>query len=150
MADFLYNNGGRKISDGTYPFVSTTIKLMLAAAGYVANRDHDFVSEGGANDATDHEISGTGYVAGFGNAGRKTLASKTVTTNKTNDRVEFDAADVTWTAIDVATEPSHLLAIKENASDADSDLLSHHDFSVVTNGGDITAQIADLWRLSTV
>jgi len=37
------------------------------------------------------EITGGGY-------SRKTLASKTITTDDTNDRAIFDAADVQWTA----------------------------------------------------
>jgi len=38
------------------------------------------------------EVTGGGYV-------RKTLASKTITTDDTNDRAIFDAADVQWTAL---------------------------------------------------
>jgi hypothetical protein len=151
MTDFAYNRGSKDLWDGTIALLTDTIKVMLVAAGYVANRDDDVVDAGGANDAVDHEISGTGYVAGWGGSGRKTLASKTITEDDANDRSSFDCADVTWTAIDVATEPSQLLMIKEGgANDTTSRIITHHDFVVVTNGGDVTAQIADLLRLSTV
>jgi hypothetical protein len=151
MADFAYNTGSKELWDGTIALLTDTIKVMLVAVGYVANRDDDVVDAGGANDAADHEISGTGYTAGWGGSGRKTLASKTITVDKTNDRSAFDSADVTWTAIDVVTEPSQLLMVKEGgANDTTSRLITHHDFAVTTNGGDVTAQIADLLRLSTV
>lgn len=150
MADFLYNNGSMKLWNGALDILTETAdKVMLVTSSYVANRDNDFVDESGANDPIDHELSGTGYVAGFGNSGRKALSSKTITVDKTNDRSDFDAADVTWSSINAGTA-SQLLYIVEITNDAASPLISHHDFSVVTNGGDVTAQIADLIRLSTV
>lgn len=152
MADFAYNTGSMELWDGSMDILTGTgVKVMLVAVLYVANRDDDLVDAAGANDAIDHEISGTGYTGGWGGSGRKALASKAIVVNKTSDRSEFDAADVVWTAIDVATEPSQLLMIEERATDdTNTRLLTHHDFSVVTNGGDITAQIADMLRLSTV
>lgn len=150
MAEFLYNTGSKELWDETIGILSDTIKVMLAGSGYTADRDDDVVDAAGANDPVDEELSGTGYTGGWGGSGRKTLGSKTVTVNKTSDRSEFDAADVTWTGIDAGTA-SQLLAIKEGgANDTTSRLISHHDFAVVTNGGDVTAQVADLIRLSTV
>lgn len=150
MADFLYNTGSMELWDGTIDFLTDTIKAMLVASGYTADRDDDVVDAAGANDPVDHEISGTGYTAGWGGAGRKTLASKTITIDKANDRSDGDAADITWASIDVATEPTQMLIVKEGgANDTTSRLISHHDFSVTTNGGDVTAQIADIIRLST-
>jgi hypothetical protein len=96
MADHLYNTGAKEIADGTIVFSSATLKAMLVASGYSANKDDDVVDASGANDPVDHEITGTGYTSGWGGSGRKTLASKTVTVNKTNDRTEFDCADITW------------------------------------------------------
>lgn len=154
MANFAYNTGSKELWDGTIDLLTNTIKLMLVASGYTADRDDDVIDAGGANDPVDHEYDGTGYTGGWGGAGRKALASKTITVNKANDRSEFDAADVTWTSLGPAGgagDPTQLLTIKEGATDdTTSRLIVHSDFSVTTNGGDVTAQIADLLRLSTV
>ncbi len=151
MAEFLYNQGSMDLWDGTFDLLTeAAAKVMLVTASYVADRDNDFIEEG-VNDANEHEISGTGYAAGFGGAGRKVLASKAIIVNKGSDRSEFDAADITWTAIDAGT-PSQMLAVVEVTNDLASVLISHHDtnFPVTTNGGDLTVTIADLIRLSTV
>jgi len=154
MADFAYNYGSKYLVDGTYDWLTDTFKVMLVASGYTADRDDDKVDDGGANDPVDHEYNGTGYTGGYAGAGRKTLGSKTATIDLANDRTNFDCADVLWSAIGPAGgngDPTQLLQIKENATDdTNTDLITHHDFSVTTNGGDVTAQIADLFRLSTV
>ena len=149
MADFLYNSGSMDLWDGSLDIITdASVKAMLVTSSYVADRDNDFVEEG-VNDANEHELTGTGYAAGFGGAGRKVLGTKTITVDKATDRSDFDCADITWTAIDAGTA-SQLLIIEEITNDLASVLISHHDFAVVTNGGDVTAQIADLIRLSTV
>jgi len=152
MADFCYNYGSMYLWDGSYDILTeTACKVMLVTSSYTPNRDNQYVDDGGANDPIDHEIGGgSGYTGGFGNSGRKALASKTITIDLANDRSDFDAADVTWSTIDTTTEPSHLLCIIEDTSDAASPLISHHDFVATTNGGDLTATISDLIRLSTV
>ncbi len=154
MADFLYNNGSKEIHDNTITVLTDTLKVMLVAVGYVADRDDDYVDESGANDPIDHEYDGSGYTGGWGGSGRKTLASKTITVDKANDRSDFDAADVLWSSIGpagAAGDPTQLLTFEPGTSDdTDARLICHSDFSVTTNGGDVTAQINDLWRLSTV
>lgn len=73
----------------SYPvdFDTDTIKVMLATSSYTPDFDaHDYI-----NDVT-NEVSGTGYTAGGA-----TLASPVVTLDAANDRVDFDAADTSWT-----------------------------------------------------
>ena len=151
MADFVYNYGGMYLWDGSYDLLTEAgAKVMLVDSTYAPDRDDQFVDDGGANDPIDQEISGgSGYTGGFAGSGRKVLGSKTITIDLGNDRSDFDAADVTWSTIDTTTEPADLLCIIEDTSDAASPLISHHDFVAVTNGGDLTATIADLIRLST-
>ena len=74
MADFLYNRGSADLWDTLQPvdLIVDVIRVMLCTASYVADRDNDLVDAGGANDPVDHELSGTGYVAGHGTSGRKT------------------------------------------------------------------------------
>jgi hypothetical protein len=150
MADFVYNQAAFEIIGGQISLLSDTLKVMLVGSGYTPDRDHDVVDAGGANDPVDHELNGTGYVGGWGGSGRQALSSKTLTLDKTNDRVVFDCADVTWTAIDAGTV-AHAIVIKEGATnDTTSRLVSNHDISVTTNGGSLTVQINDLMRFPTV
>lgn len=152
MSDLVYNSGSMILWDGTLDLLTdSAVKAMLLSTGYVEDPDDDYVDESGANDPIDHELSGTGYVAGFGGAGRKVLASKTITIDKGNDRADFDCADILWSGIDAGTA-SEMIVIVEITSDALSWLISHHDtnFPVTTNGGDLTVNVADLIRLATV
>ena len=144
MADFVYNTGANDIGMDQIIDVITDalLKAMLVTSSYVADRDDDVVDAAGANDAIDHELSGTGYTGGFGGSGRKVLASKSLTVDKANNRVEFDCADIVWTAINAGT-PSQMLIIRELTDDTATRLVSHHDsgFPVTTNGGDLTVTI---------
>lgn len=131
MASSIYNRG--KAYVGAQGWITPVFKVMLITSAYAFNVDHDFVSDLGAV-----ELTGTGYTAGFGGAGRKTLGTKAVNVNDTDNRAEFDAADLTWTAINAGTAAAAVV-IHEATSDADSELIAYLDPSdIVTNGGDYT------------
>ena len=88
------------------------------------------------DDFLDGELSGTGYV-------RKTLASKTLTYDTANDRVEWDAADITWTAINAGTAQRATYYDNSQSTDVSRRLWLNVDtggFPIVTNGGDLTIQ----------
>lgn len=145
MASGAFTSGLTSAMNGTSPYLTTTHKVMLlaTATAYTYNPDNDFVSAGGANDPDDAELSVSGYTGGFGGAGRKTLASKTITTNDTNNRVEWDAADVTWTALATGQTIEAAVVIVEITNDAASQLVVYLDpTNVPTNGSDITLQFA--------
>ena len=138
MASFIFNAAMKKLADGTIDFINDTVKCMLVSASYTPDKDHVFVSEITASPSA--ELSGTGYAAGFGGAGRKSLASKAINIDNANDRIELDAADLTWTAINAGTF-KYLVLIKEEIDDSDSHLICAIDItSQATNGGDITVQ----------
>lgn len=122
--------------NGTIAFSSDTIKAILVNDTYTYDADHDF-----ANDVSSNELTGTGYTGGFGGSGRKTLASKTITNDTTNDRVEYDFADITWTALNAGTIGGVVL-VKEVTNDAASPIIAFLDpNNLVTNGGDVTLVI---------
>lgn len=151
MASFAFNHAATLIANDTINLLSDTIKAMLVDATYAPDRDDDFVSDA-LHNAAGHELSGTGYVGGFGGSGRKTLASKTITESDANDRAEFAAANVTWTALNAGTIGGIVL-IKEVTNDAASLLIAFLDpADLVTNGGDVTATwaAAGLIDFSTV
>lgn len=135
MASVIYNSAKANFPNGTVNWVSDTLKVMLVTSAYTPDPDHEFVTSVNAN-----ELSGTGYTAGFGGAGRKSLASKVVTKNNTNDRAELDAADVLWSAINAGTI-RYAVVIKEITNDGASLLVAALDFGVgiPTTGGDFTA-----------
>ena len=142
MASFVYNYGKSGFCDGTLNWVSgggsdSSWKTMLVTNAYTANPDDHFVST--ANSA---ELSGTGYQSGFGGTGRKSLLSRVVTTNTTNDRAELTASNVSWSAINAGTIKAAII-YRHLTTDADSILVAYIDLtSVATNGGDITIQWA--------
>lgn len=142
MANAWYNRGKASVMDGTLDFDTHTVKVMLVDSGYTFNADDDYVSSG-AGTPGGEELTGTGYTAGFGGAGRKTIGSPTVTADDTNDRAVFDGADISWTAINAGTAKAMIL-IREITNDAASILIAYIDtvasgatFPITTNGGDV-------------
>jgi hypothetical protein len=117
---------------------SDTIKIMLLRSTYTVNPDHKFVA-----DIVSHEATATNYTGGFSGAGRKTLASKTMTADDTNNRAVYDAADPSaWTALGGATNNTlrYAAIVKEITNDAASQVIAILDFGADfnTNGGDFS------------
>ena len=153
-ANFVYNTAAGDMWQDIIDLLNDTIKMGLSTSVHVVNRDDDFLDDASADDFSSGELTGTGYTAGFGGAGRKTLASKTITVDKTNDRAEFDCADITWTGINAGTA-ARATVMKEITNDAASKEIANIDdggFPIVTNGGDLTFQVnaEGLIQLSTV
>ncbi|MDX2757884.1 hypothetical protein [Streptomyces europaeiscabiei] len=84
--------------------------------------------------------------------GRKPLTGVTVTVNDTNDRVDLDAADVTWTA--PTGNPVGAVVIcydPDTTSGTDADLipLTKHDLAWSPDGNNFALAIADFCRVSS-
>lgn len=141
MASFWYSKAVRLMMIGSSIDLDTdTLKCGLSTSTHVPNIDDQFLDDGGADDFVDGELSGTGYVAGFGNAGRKSLASVTVTEDTANNRVNFDAADLTWTTLYSVTVAQATI-LKEVTNDGASPVIINADFTDVNpNGNDFTIQ----------
>lgn len=134
MASKWYGKGLRKILDRTIDWVgSANIKVMLLNS-HTFDPDHEFVSSVVAD-----EFAGTGYTGGHNGAGRKALASKTITDDTANDRIELDAADPSaWTGLNTDTV-AWAIVFEQGASDAASQLICALDpADLTTNGGDVT------------
>lgn len=160
MAEFVHNTAAAEMWLGSGVGTaldlgnSSLLKVALSSSKHTVDRDDDLADDGSTSDLNTNEISGTGYAAGYGGSGRKVLASKTYALDKANDRTDFDAADITWTAIDAGTAYKAVVILEDHASttsDTGTRVVSHHDtnFPVTTNGGDLTLQITDLIRLLT-
>lgn len=143
MANILFTKARELIANhnaaGTINLLSDTLKVMLVDDTYVGNADDQFVDDGTANDPASHEISVSGYTGGFGGAGRKTLAGKSIAPDFTDDVAYFDANDVTWTALGAGATIGAALLIREGTNDADSRVIAKFDVTdTPTNGGDVT------------
>lgn len=85
-------------------------------------------------------------------AGRKALASVTVTVNDTNDRVDIDAADVTWAAPTGNAVSAFVICYDPDTTggtDADLIPLTKHGLVWSPDGISFTLTIADFFRASS-
>ncbi|MGH2663685.1 MAG: hypothetical protein ACRDH8_12965 [Actinomycetota bacterium] len=142
MADGVFNIAlGRFAHYASLPAAADAIIVaILQTTGLQADatlRDHDDLGAllGAAND----EPTNTGYA-------RKTVTAVTVTVDDTNERVDVDHADQTWTGVAAGTNWSKLLENYDGDTGAGADAniipVSFHDFAVTPDGSDITAQYA--------
>lgn len=149
MADLVFNIAKGRVAefyvriDGNDPANSAFIVLALAASGIEADsvlRDVDTVSALVAG--TTNEVTNSGYA-------RKTLTDADLTAfapDDTNDRVDLDIPDQTWTGVAAGDNWSDLVVAYDSdttgGTDANIVPCTLHDFSVTPDGSDITAQIA--------
>lgn len=125
MASFVTNRGARDLSVATsgtqITWASDTIKARLVASSFSPDKDN---------------TSMTGYTA-IGTD--QTLGSKTFTEDTTNDRIVYDAADPTWTAVAGGSTVGWIAIFKFVTNDAGSTPIAILDITdTATNGGDIT------------
>jgi len=123
MASFVYNQGALNIcgESTAIDWEGDTIKARLTASSVTPNKD---------------DTSMTGYT-GIGTD--QTLGSKTRASDTTNDRVVFDAADPTWTAVASGSTVGTVTIYKFVTNDAGSTPICSLDITdTPTNGGDIT------------
>lgn len=136
MADFEFNVAkGRlaeKVDDGA------TIKLLvLKAAGTDADlKDLDTIADVLAEGSTTE--------ADFTNYARKTLTNVTATVDDTNDLVEVDADDVTFTSAGGTTDNTctdSIIYEDVDGTDANAIPLEQYDSAFTTDGNDVTLQV---------
>jgi hypothetical protein len=136
--------------DGNDPANSAFIIVAIDANGDTdaTIRDRDDLSAllGG----TSNEVTNSGYA-------RKTLTDADIVAwapDDTNDRVDLDFPDQTWTAVAAGSAWTDLLVCYDNDTTSGTDTsivpLTLHDFVVTPGGSDITAQIANFYRASPV
>lgn len=115
---------------------------LVKSAGLEADgalRDHDDIAA--MLVATNDECDFTNYA-------RKTVSALTITVDDTNNRVDIDMADQTWTAAGGVTNNTigKLFTAYDPDTTAGTDATlvpqTYHDFSVTTDGSDLTAVVA--------
>lgn len=120
---FLFTKLGANIFGGevagdtfAIDYLSDTIRVMLCTSTYAPNQDtHETKAD------VTNEVVGAGYVA-RGTA----LAGKTITVDAANNRVTFDANDVTWAASTITAR--YAVVYKDTGVDATSPLIGYINF----------------------
>lgn len=138
MADFVFNIAKGAVAEKVRDNAGKLLVLLLKAAeADDVLKDHDNLSA---------LIAAPGNTeADFTNYARKTAITGTITVDDTNDVVDVDIPDQTWTAAGGAvnnTLVSLIVAFEEPGAVDDTGRipLTNHVFSVTTDGSDLTAQ----------
>jgi len=133
MADFVFNiakgAAAEKFRDGA---ANGIVMLLTAQEADAAAKDHDDLAAYLAAAGTTEKADG-GYA-------RKVALTGTITVDDTNDRVDVDIPDQTWSALTGAAVTDLVVAYEEAAADATRIPLTAHDFAVTPDGSDVTAQ----------
>lgn len=146
MANIVFNTAlGRVAALATLSGAADALILVpLEATGLVTDatmRDYDSLADILAG-ATNEQAT----------VGRKTLASVTVTVNDAADRVDIDAADVTWTAPTGNAIGAVVICYDPDTgagTDADLIPLTKHDLAWTPDGNSFTLTISDFARASS-
>ena len=149
MADLVFNIAKGRVAelynrvDTNDPANSALIVLVLATAGIEADatlRDVDTVTALVAG--TTNEVTNSGYA-------RKVLTDADIVAfapDDTNDRVDLDIPDQTWTGVAAGDGWNDVVIAYDNDTTAGTDAnivpCTLHDFVLTPDGSDITAQIA--------
>ena len=130
MANIVYTYGLGELLNGGIDMDTDTIKMMLVDASYTPDKDHDFVDDASAN-----EISVDGYA-------RQALGSRTVTVNTTDDRAEFDAANVAFGALDTGETIAGAIIFEDRGgADSANPMILYMDLTnTPTNGSTVTVE----------
>lgn len=155
MADLVFNRAKGRVTEwaervnANDPANSVLVIAVLAASGIETDavlRDKDSFAD--LVSGTTDEVTNTGYV-------RKVLDQTggiTITYDDTNDRVDVDVPDQTWTAVLAGSNWSDLVFGYDSDSAAGTDAnispATLHDFAVTPDGSDITAVVAGFFRAS--
>ena len=149
MADQVFNIAKGRVAelynrvDLNDPANSALIILILATAGIETDavlKDVDTVTALVAG--TTNEVTNSGYA-------RKTLTDADIVAfspDDTNDRVDLDIPDQTWTAVGADDGWNDLVVAYDSDTTAGTDAnvvpCTMHDFVLTPDGSDVTAQIA--------
>jgi len=150
MADFVFNIAKGYVAEfcnrvnTNDPTNSAIIVVPINATATDATmKDYDTLSAL-LGDANVTECTGSNWA-------RKVITTISITVDDTtNDRVECDIADQTWTAVAASNDSTDLVFCYDSdttgGTDANIIPLTCHDFAITTDGSDVTAQIADFFR----
>jgi len=129
MASVVYNEFKRASAAGEVDLNADDIRLRLVMSNTTCDTEEDVTAF--LDDFTTIDVcDGANYAD-------KALASEAVNRDDANDRAEFDAADVTWTALGVGTRTTvGVLVYKFVTDDTDHVPIAYVEFAgAVTHDG---------------
>lgn len=148
MGELVFNNAKGRVAelynrvDSNDPSTSVITIVVIDANGDTDATMRDRATLGALTGGTANEVTNSGYA-------RKELTDSDLTAfaaDNTNDRVDLDIPDQTWTSVASGDAWTDMLvcydAITGSGADTAITPLTLHDFAVTPNGADITATIA--------
>lgn len=151
MADFIFNRSkGRGVEFATRINANDPANSVLSIGLWnITQTDAQQIDQ---DDIAAIEAAGTNAELTSGtnaNYVRKVLtdaSSITITYDDTNDRVDVDCPDQTWTALGAGTAITDVIIGYDSDSTGGTDAailpVSQHDFAITPDGSDVTAVIA--------
>ncbi len=157
MADQVYNIAKGRVTQfaelingnaSPYANAAFIVEVINTSATDATLKDLDTFAAIEA-DANTAEVTNSGYA-------RKTVTEAasaiTITYDDTNDRVDIDIPDQTWTAVGAGTAWTDVVIGFDNdttgGTDANIVPCTQHDFAITPDGSDITATINVFYRAS--
>jgi len=132
--NLLTNEGAESLIDRNVDWIADTIKAMACSNVFVADRNKQFIDEGGASDAVDARIAGTTD---------QTIPSRSIGKDTTNNFIYLLGGSVTFTGVPSGTI-TQIVIYKSTGIDTTSKILTVLDIpDTVANGGDITINFAN-------
>lgn len=133
MADFVFNIAKGAVAEKVRDSAANLLVLLVTVLETDATaKDYDTLAlllAGTTDEATD------------GSYARKTGITGTITVDDTNDRVDVDMPDQTWTALAGTAITDAIICYQESAADSGRVPLVSLDFVVTPDGSDVTMQL---------
>lgn len=131
---FVYNPAKARILRADLDFDLHDIRVMLVMTNTTADTQTTAATLSAIT--TLDEYDGSGYV-------RKALTGEIVNQDDPNSRAEFDADDVTWTALGAGTRSAQAVLLYRHvdgtaANDQPIAFIDTGGFPIAGNGGDLT------------
>lgn len=115
-----------------------TLKVALVAGYTPVTATHNVWA-----DVSSLEVTGTGYSAGGATLGSQTVTETGTGTGTTGERGKFDAADVTWSGLNIgasSASPSHAVLYNDTPTSPADPLIAYWEVTTASNGGNYTLQ----------
>lgn len=126
-----YNSGKRDLLQGAVSLsadaVNGLLRVILVSGSYTPDID----AHTRYRDVSAHEVNvaDPGRIVNYFAGGQALSASVSFTTDTTNDRGTFDAADLTWVTATIAARYAIILKQRNGGSDKENDnLVTYIDF----------------------
>lgn len=138
MASLVYNTGLNAALTGGVDFDTDTFYVMLVTSSYTPDKD----AHEDRADVTNEVANGNGYTTD----GAATTV--TVTKDNTNDRVDIDFSDVSWTSSTITAAGG--VIYKYTGTAANDTLIAYLDFggNVSSTSGTFTVSVTTPLRFS--